>query len=524
MMVIQPNVSPMGEAFSKDRIAPMVRDTPALRGKIADPKARTSGNTQLHKTFPGGHITIGGANSPAGLASRPIRFLAFDEIDRYEVTKEGHAVNLATKRTRTFHNRKILKVSSPTYENIGIDAEYSTADQCFEWHLVCPDCHGTQMPALRHFVWEKGKPDTAVYTCEHCGTAHDFDNEGRIKATGLWVQTKDIGHAKKAYWMNQWASPFARWGETIAEFLEAEKDPTKLQTVVNTAFAECWSKDQGDTVDADELYNRREDYQGIPTGVLAVVAGVDVQDDRVEVELIGYGKNFESWGLGYRVIWGDPGDAKLWQDLDDYLLTERQRNDGVPLPVAATCVDSGGHHTKDVYDYCRRRFHRRVFAIKGMAGWGRPVVSAPTQKKYGRGGNVRLFIVGVDEAKRIVHAHLEAEDGAGFCHYNQDYGHEYFDMLSAEELRTKYNKGAQVQYWHQTRARNESFDIRVYGYAAVVLLDPAWNKLEERYAAEGAAKNEAVDAEAETEEDKPTTRRPRRRVQRGGGYVNRWQT
>lgn len=485
MMVIQPNTTPMGEAFSKDRVAPMVRDTPSLFGKIADAKSRSSGNTLLHKKFSGGHLTIGGANSPAGLASRPIRKIAFDEIDRYEVTKEGDAVALATKRTQTFFNRKILKVSSPTYHDTGIDAAYQICEQQHELHLICPSCDASQMPFLRHFVWPKDEPENAQYVCEHCGVAHSFDLEDKIKTSAHWVQIKNDGDHSKGYWMNQFASPFARWGETIREFVEASKDPTKLQTVVNTAFAECW-EESGEKISDDELMNRREDYVTLPEGVLVLVAAVDTQDDRLEVEVAGYGVGNESWGVEYKVFYGDPSGEEVWARLDKYLQGTYEHDSGHKLHIAATCIDSGGHHTTSVYDFCKGKETRRIFAIKGGSGWGRPVVSAPRPARYGRNPRpVKLFIVGVDEAKRIVHARLRIEEaGVGYCHFPKTYDERFFSQLSAEEIRTKFVKGARKKYWHQTKARNEALDLRAYQLAALTILDPDYELLAARMNAE----------------------------------------
>ena len=254
----------------------------------------------------------------------------------------------------------------------------------------------------------------------------------------------------------------------------------------------------------------------MPDDVLVLVAGVDVQDDRLEAEIIGYGENEESWGVDYKVIWGDPGQPDTWERLDALLLKQYKHTKGHMLPIAAAGIDSGGHFTKEVYDFCKTRFHRRVFALKGMPGWGRPIVSAPSPKKYGRNPRpVKLFMVGVDEAKRIVHGRLKIEEpGAGYCHFPKTYTEEYFNMLGAEEIRIRYVKGVQKPYWHQTRARNESLDIRAYSLAVLNLLDPAWELLK--------AKHEQTE-DVVHEEEKTPTPRPSRRPQRRTNYVKGWQ-
>lgn len=469
-LVIQPNTTPMGEAFSKDRIAPMIRDTPALKGKVADPKSRTSGNTQLHKTFPGGHLSIGGANSPAGLASRPIRYLIFDEIDRYEVTKEGNAISLATKRTRTFHNRKILKVSSPTLSGVGIDAEYESADQQYEWHLVCPDCERSQRPALRHFQWPKDQPKDAAYVCEHCGTAHPLDREARLKATGTWVQIKDEGWQKKGFWMSQWASPFATWAETIKEFVDAGKDPAKLRTVVNTAFAEVWEDDQGESADWESLYRRREHYTSpVPDGALVLVAGVDTQDDRLEAEIIGYGLGEESWGIDYIRLYGDPGQPQIWHSLTERLRRSYRRADGVDLDVRLICIDSGGHFTDEVYDWCAKVGRTWAIPVQGAAAFGKPITAFP--RKPNRRG-VYLTTVGTDTAKELIYGRYQVTElGPGYCHWpvSDAYDETWFRQATSERKVRKYRRGVPYFQW-EARGRNEALDCRVYGLAAVRIL------------------------------------------------------
>ncbi|MCP4972217.1 MAG: phage terminase large subunit family protein, partial [Prochlorococcus sp.] len=201
----------------------------------------------------------------------------------------------------------------------------------------------------------------------------------------------------------------------------------------------------------------------------------------LECEVIGYGEGEESWGIEYRQIWGDPAKAETWNALDNILRQTFTTEDGRQLPISAACVDSGGHHTTAVYEYAGKRAGQRIFAVKGMAGEGKPIVSAASTKRYGRtGGSVRLFTVGVDTGKRIVMSRLGIQEGPGHCHFPMSYDEEYFAQLTAEEIRTKYLKGVPTQYWYQTRARNEALDIRVYALAAVKLLNPVWTAIKQQ--------------------------------------------
>ncbi|MGB0875039.1 MAG: phage terminase large subunit family protein, partial [Synechococcus sp.] len=477
-----------------------------LTGKVAPDKGRDSGNTMFHKKFPGGHLTIGGANSPAGLASRPIRYLLGDEIDRWEVTKEGSALNLARKRTARFWNRKILLVSSPTFENRGIEAEYQGTQQ-HQWQVPCLHCGEHQFPALKHFSWQKndaGDPINIHYACEHCGADHPIEDQHRIKLGGRWVQINNGNPRRKGYHLNQWGSPLAEWQETIEEFLAAKNDPEKLQAVVNTAFAECWTGG-GDGVDENALLQRREPYAApVPADVLVLTAGVDTQDDRLEVEIVGWGDGEESWGIEHRVIHGDPAGPEIWAELDAVLSQEFEHESGARMGITSTCIDSGGHHTKMVYDYCRTRWARRIYAIKGVGGEGRPIVSAPKkQKGVTPGPPVKLFSLGVDQAKGLLYARLSiTEPGPSYCHFPQHYSEEWFRQLTAEQVITKHRKGFAYREWVKTRPRNEALDLRVYALAALKILNPVWSRL----------------GQAETQQSTQPKRQPRPRPQGGGWF------
>lgn len=527
VLIVQPNVSPMGEAFSKDRLAPMLRDCPTLRDKVGDQKARDSGQTITHKQFPGGHATIAGANSPAGLASRPIRILAADEIDRFEKTKEGDALKLARKRLQTYRavgRAKECDVSSPTFPGVGIHAEYTACDEQHELHLRCPDCQKTQRPQLRHFVWPSGKPQDVAYVCEHCGVAHDVRQEARIKATAEWVTVKTCAPEDRravGFWANQWASPFARWADTVREFIEAGKDKAKLQVVANTAFAEVW-EDEAEKADGDALLARREPYSAsaLPDEILLLTAGVDVQDDRLECEIVGWraasrDEPPESWGVEYRVLPGDPAQPQVWADLDLLLLDTWRTESRRELRIQAACVDSGGHHTQQVYEWCRVRRGRRVRAIKGSSG-KRPIW--PKEASDGQVGKrtVRkaVYVIGVDAAKDAIYSRLRiAEPGPGFSHWpvSDCYDAGYFAGLTCERVRTRMVKGFEVREWHKpSGARNEPLDCRGYALAALCSLTINWQAL-----ARAAARWIASGDPPPTEAPPPEPRQPEPHTEAG---------
>lgn len=474
-LVIQPNVKPMGEAWSKDRLAPMLRDTPALRNKVRDSAKLASENTILHKKFPGGHLTVGGANSPSGLASRPIRYLCCDEIDRYEVTREGSAIRLARKRTATFWNRKVLYVSSPTYEKVGIDAEYEAAERQYEWRLECQHCGERQFPRFKHFVFDKEtvrQTGKVEYVCESCGGVHDSDHEYKLKLTGEWFCVKDEGWRSKGYWMNQWGSPFVRWADTVVEFLSAKDDPDQLQTVVNTAFAETFSE-PGETVNQNVLLERCEPFEPeVPEGVLLLTWGADVQADRLEVEAVGWGLREESWSVDYQVLPGDPTEPQVWADLEDYLATKFTAAGG-EMRFVAGCIDSG-YLPAEVYAWVQRQRRSTWWATKGMQGESRPFVESRTARAMRlrklRATTFRPEILGVDEGKMILYRRLALDPGApASCHFPEGRDLEYFEQLAAEKRVARWRKGQRVYEWILERHRNEALDCRVLAHAALRL-------------------------------------------------------
>lgn len=508
-LVVQPSTKPMGEAWSKDRLAPMIRDTPALHGKVKDSAKRDSGNTILHKEFPGGHLTVAGANSPAGLASRPIRYLLCDEIDRYEVTREGSPLRLAEKRTRTFFNRKRLKVSSPTYEDHGIDFEYKGCDQQYQWQLQCLHCDRYQFPQFRHFQFEERDSETVRYVCEHCGAVHDPEDEFKVKESGQYVCVKNDGIKSKGFWCNQWASPFVRWAETVDEFLSAKDDPEKLQTVINTAFAETW-KEPGETIDNNKLLDRCEQYESeVPEGVLFLTFGADVQQDRIEVEVVGWGVGEESWSIDYQALPGDPTESMVWQDLSEYI--SGQFGD---MRVGAGCVDSGYVPT-EVYFWVQRQRNAHIWATKGMAGENRPFIEQRSSRAMRlRNKNQASYkpeILGVDEGKTVLYRKLKMEPGApGSCHFPIGRDPEYFEQLAAEKRVTRYRKGFQVIEWIKERPRNEALDCRVLAHAALRLTLQI-NRMTLEQVAQKREK-----AKEQKEKPRPKRKRPRQ------SYVNNW--
>ncbi len=512
ILVVQPTLD-MAQTWSKDRLAPMLRDTPTLKGLVKDPRARDSGNTTLHKIFSGGHITACGANSPSSLASRPIRVVLCDEVDRYPVSagSEGDPVSLAKKRSATFWNRKIGMFSTPTNKGASrIEAAWEESDKR-TFHVSCPHCDHRSTLKWAQVRWEEGLPETAAYVCEECGAL--WSDADRIRAIrgGEWI-AEHSGKRVAGFRLSGLYSPWTPLESAVREFLEAKKQPATLRVFVNTFLGETW-EEQGDAVDDYQVSSRKESFgETLDRGILLLTAGVDVQDDRLEVEIVGWGKDEESWSLDYRTVYGDPSSPAVWQDLDNILGQQFEREDGKFLIVRSACIDSGGHHTNSVYQYVRPREGKRIFAIKGVGGEGKPIVGRPSTNNIGK---IRLFPVGVDTAKQLLYSRLKiTEAGPGYCHFPESRNDEYFRQLTAEKVVTRYHKGFARREFVKTRPRNEALDVRVYAMAAFAILNLNINAMAQR---------QFMQHENPPEPQKPTEQTLRRRPQKSGGFINGWR-
>jgi phage terminase large subunit GpA-like protein len=485
IIMLQPTLD-MGQAFSKDRLAPMINDMPELRYRVKDVKTRDSGNTILHKTFKGGSITIVGANSPTGLSGRPIRIVLADEVDRYDASAgtEGDPLALATKRTTTFWNSKKVYVSTPgDKETSRIEPAYMEGTQ-EQWCYPCPACG-----QLQPLTWGQIRFEDATHECCHC--KERFDEFSWKNLRGQWKARNPEATRTRSFHLNELSSPWKRWPTIIEEFREAKRmGKESLKVWINTSLGETW-EEQGDTLDAELFTKRREVYDcEVPNGVLVMTAGVDVQDDRLEVEIVGWGIGKESWGIEYKTFLGDPAIIKaanlsqptIWEQLDRYLQKTFKFSDGNEINISCVCIDSGGHFTTEVYDFCLPREVRRIFAIKGVGGDGLPLVGKPSRSNRKK---VALFPLGVDTGKEQLFSRLKTEfEGPGYCHYPREaekgYDEGYFKGLTAEKRVIRYHKGRpRIDWVKRSGARNEPLDLRNYATAAMEILNPPFELLDE---------------------------------------------
>ncbi|PQQ22310.1 phage terminase large subunit family protein [Photorhabdus hindustanensis] len=492
ILVVQPRVED-AEDYSKTEIAPMLRDTPVLAEISGDPKAKNSNQTILKKTFlNGANLTLVGANSPGGFRRITCRIILFDEVDGYPsggAGVEGDQIALGTKRSETFWNRKIVLGSTPTVKGTSrIEKSFGDSDQRY-YYVPCPHCGEYQIlewggPDTPYGIkWDKdengnGLPDTAYYVCRHNGCMIHHNEKPGIVKRGEWRATKPFkGHAGFHIWAGYSLFPNAAWKYLVAEWLRVKNDPLMRQTFINLVLGEPY-EDRGEKALSErKLLERCEVFAAeVPDGVAVLTAGIDTQDDRFEIEIVGWGRNEESWSIAYDVIEGDLETDEPWKRLDAYLKQVWRRADGRGFTIMAACMDSGGHHTQKVYEFSKARIGRRIWAIKGeSARGGKRSPVWPTKKPTSRTkSSFKPIILGVNAAKDTIRGRLHldpplpGEAAASYMHFPADRDLNYFSQLLAERSVLKESGGQRFRVWEQLPGRaNEALDCRVYAYAAL---------------------------------------------------------
>lgn len=499
IMMIQPTID-MAQDYSKTRIAPMIRDTKVLNNLFYDVKSRDANNTILSKVFPGGRLIMCGANSPAGLASRPIRILLADEVDRFpdSAGTEGDPADLAAKRMTTFWNSCMGLFSTPTNEGSSrIDEEYLAGTQ-EEWQHKCPNCgeyhllrHIDMTVDYKEIKTPSGKKTVIVndvkWRCPHCGFSF---SEKEMKQTPQKYISRNADALKngiRSFFVNGFTSPWMTWSKIMREWLEVKGDPEREKVIMNTVFGESY-KQKGAFEDEQIFLRRRESYGAeLPNGVLLLTAAIDTQDNRLEYEVVGWGKEEECWGIRKGIVLGAPNQDRTWKEIDNILDKTYHFADGKGLKVVRTFIDSGGHYTSDVYNYCQKNFHKQRFAIKGRGGPGIPLIY-----KIAKANNAKapLILLGVDDGKQQIMDRLSIDSpGPLYFHFPQDEGIKelsnrgyddlYFKGIISEHKKVYKRNGVLREVWETTKnVRNEPLDLRNYNLACMKSLKPDWGKLE----------------------------------------------
>lgn len=467
VLVVLPTLE-VRKRWVRQRLDPLRRETPAIRAILGDKRSRDTTQSEELFEFPGGLCVIGGANSPASLASMPIRYVVCDEVDRFpwEAGVEGDPLGLIDERTKTFPRRKVLLVSTPTIAGLSrIDDEYEASDQR-RYHVPCPHC-GEHQP----LTWKNAADEPSLvhhaatgrttYRCAHCSEEIDEHHKSDMLARGLW-RPAHPERPVRGYALNGLYSPIGlgfTWTEIWQKWQEAHGDTARLKRFTNTTLGECW-QEEGDSLDPLHLLARLEDYPAqLPLAVRC--AGIDVQKDRLEATIVDIGEGEQLWAQEHLILPGDTALPDVWRDLSEQL---------TGYGVQAAGVDTG-YNPSSGYDFCDH--HRWSLPIKGVTGVHRPIVEDERQRRqrlrHQRRRGIAVYLVGVDQAKSLIYARCRLKDpGPGYLHWpaSPSFDDEYFAQLAAEKLITKVRGTRAYAEWVKTRSRNEALDCLIYALAA----------------------------------------------------------
>jgi len=480
MMLVFPTLDDC-QSYSKDELSPMLRDTPCLQGTVSDPKAKDGNNTLLKKNFAGGTLSLVGANSPRGFRMVSRRIVMFDETDGYPPSAgtEGDQIKLGIKRTEFFSNRKIIAGSTPTVKDFSrIEKLFNQTDQR-RYYVPCPICSHMQYLKWPNFECFNDDPATTIYKCEKCN-GHIPPNKKRwMIERGEWRATAPYNgkHVGFHIWAAYSYSPNATWPNLMEEYLECKKDQEQLKTFINITCGEVYEDEYHTKASADGLAKRaaEETYkEGIPPKeVLILTLGIDVQDDRLSMSVIGFGRNEEMYLVDRKVIYGSPARADLWAQLDEVLQGKYTNEEGNELKIDTAAIDTGGHYTQETYQYVREREQLGLIGIKGMGQKGKPPLGKISKVDINYRGKVlkrglSLYPVGVDVIKTTLHNKLkDAEVGHGYIHFYPTTTNTYFEELTAERQILVYKNGYQERVWKKKNNQpNEALDEMVYAYAS----------------------------------------------------------
>lgn len=508
MMIVQPTDG-LAKRFSRKRLQPMLNDTPPLSAIVAAQKSRNATNTVAAKEIPGGEIRIVGADTPTALCSDPERDVLIDEVDRCQKAcgREGDVVTLAEARQEDFGEDAFsLFTSTPSGIRPRIKAGelekeqpegvskilvlFAESDQRY-WFCPCQKCGVFQTLKWSQVVWPKDRPDLTRYICERgeCLYPHTDAERVAMVEAGEWRATAPFS-GRCGYFLNGIASLskaqrgcVGKLHQMARDFLRAKRRGLEsLRAWTNTFLCECFAEDAVDSVDADPLFARREKFGvKLPVGCVFITAGGDVHPDRVELQAIGWGEGEESWVLEYHVFLGDPTKPEIWKEVDALLQKKWEHPCGAMLGIERAAFDTG-NCTDHVYNFCRPRQLQGVHAVKGIKGFGMPVMNLP--KKSGV-RKVRVWLVAKNTALRTILGRLnQKQPGPGYVHFRSDaepmFGIEYFHQLAANQIVKVKRAGIEWEDFEAGQRRDEAMDTFVYALAALRRYEVNYKKIMER--------------------------------------------
>lgn len=509
ILVVQPTVED-AESYSKDRIFPMIRDTPVLK-KLFDMRSKGGDNTIRHKRFAGGNLNLVGANSPSGLASKPKRVLVGDEIDRWPFSAgdEGNPWKIAEKRTITFHNRVRYACSTPTIKGRSrIEEMYLMTDQR-KYFVPCPHCKEFHILEFSNLKWHDNNYLTTEYVCPNCSAVIEEKEKDQMIQVGEWrataTSTGNIG-----YHINAMYSPWQTWKDIVRDFLESKNNPNALRVWKNTTLGETF-EDKGEEMEWKQIYSRREHYAAqVPQEVLFLTMGVDLQKDRIEAQVVGWTKDKSRYVIDYRVIRGNIESNDPFKELEKMIYEKFAHESGAEMPIEVTAIDTGAF-TQRAYDFCKKFSPKKVLAIKGVDK-GLTIIAPAKSTEYKKDGKsvkrgLRLWLVATDIIKTEFYGFLKIENPTDeelkstggkypqyYVHFPKDETGKYFNadeqffkQITSEVLMSRTIRGVQKWAWVNNGERNEALDTHIYARAAANFYgldrfkDHNWAELEAIY-------------------------------------------
>lgn len=495
--------------FVKTEVDPMLRDVRVMQRVFPEYLSRHRNNTLRQKTFLGSILHLRGGKAAKNYRRISVDVAHLDEVDGFDsdIEKEGSPVNLSRKRTEGATFPKQILGSTPKLKHFSlIESREQEAEKHYKFKIPCPMCEAVQ--ELRWggkkfaygFKWIDNNPETVAHVCEECGGAYTQAQYIGVSKQGKWIDQDggSIGNDGKFYnaqgeeitpprsvGFHIWTaySPMTSWGQIVREFLSAKTkaktgDKSELKTFVNTTLGETWEEEIEQT-DSNALMNRAEPYplRVMPYGCLVLTAGVDVQDNRFEITVWGFGRGEEMWLIDFVVLQANPADERDWEKLDTYLDTKFKHESGQMVGIEATGIDTGGHFTHQVYDFCRKRTKKRIYAIKGDSKQGSPVKGKASMQDVNWRGQiikkgVKLWMVGTDTAKDLLHGRLQVlENGPGKIHFSNELPAEFYAQLTAEVRVLQKTSSGEKYRWVKRAQRNEVLDCTIYAIFAAHMLD-----------------------------------------------------
>ena len=523
MMMVQPTLQD-AQDHSGQRFLPTVQQTPVMQGLISVSRSRDESSSWRARSIQGGFaVFFGGANSASSLASKPLGFAVADEVNKWpaDVDNQGPPLALLEERMSNFSRRKLVIASTPTVKGASVIGDEYLASDRRQYHVPCPHCGERQVlewgtGQAWGIQWLKtplgaARPETAVYVCRHCGAAIQEHCKPDMLANGIWIpQAPGAGRGRRAgFHLNKLYSPLGwrSWASLVEKWEAAQKsknagNSAPLKEFINSSLAEDW-EEVGTGADSQALRNRAEDYEmgKVPRHGLLLVMGVDTQPDRLEARVWAFGRGEESWLVDRHIIYGDPNldegtEGSPWTRLTEVRRTPVLHASGSQVLIEATCIDTGGHNTHAVYNYCRHHARSNVLAVKGASQYGRPVLGRPslidiTWRGKTMKGGVKVWQIGTDTAKHLLYGRMRlTQAGPGYVHVPKALSDtDEFEQMTAARLLPVVVQGKHSMRWITPQGkREEAGDGMVYAYAAACYLgiqsyrEASWARREQRIA------------------------------------------